>query len=62
MGAEKKQSRQVTGHARRAGTQILMSDYLHGYAIAQLIQQLSDDLLRVEEGALALSGAAEARI
>jgi PadR family transcriptional regulator, regulatory protein PadR len=25
---------------------------LHGYAIAQLIQQLSDDLLRVEEGSL----------
>jgi PadR family transcriptional regulator, regulatory protein PadR len=48
MGAEKKQSRQVKGHARRAGTQILMGDYLHGYAIAQLIQQLSDDLLRVE--------------
>jgi PadR family transcriptional regulator, regulatory protein PadR len=52
MGAEKKQSRQVKGHARRAGTQILMGDYLHGYAIAQLIQQLSDDLLRVEEGSL----------
>ena len=25
---------------------------LHGYAIAQLIQQLYDDLLRVEEGSL----------
>jgi transcriptional regulator len=25
---------------------------MHGYAIAQLIQQLSDDLLRVEEGSL----------
>ncbi len=25
---------------------------LHGYAIAQLIQQLSEDLLRVEEGSL----------
>lgn len=26
--------------------------HLHGYAIAQLIQQLSDDLLKVEEGSL----------
>jgi PadR family transcriptional regulator PadR len=31
---------------------ILMSGHLHGYGIAQLIQQLSDDLLRVEEGSL----------
>jgi len=31
---------------------ILMSGHLHGYAIAQLIQQLSGDLLRVEEGSL----------
>lgn len=26
--------------------------HLHGYAIAQLIQRLSDDLLKVEEGSL----------
>jgi hypothetical protein len=31
---------------------ILMSGHLHGYAIAQLIWQRSDDLLRVEEGSL----------
>src|SRR5204863_8089167 len=31
---------------------ILMRGHLHGYAIAQLIQQLSGDLLRVEEGSL----------
>ena len=31
---------------------ILMRGHLHGYAIAQLIQQLSDDLLRAEEGSL----------
>ena len=31
---------------------ILTRGHLHGYAIAQLIQQLSDDLLRVEEGSL----------
>ena len=30
----------------------LTRGHLHGYAIAQLIQQLSDDLLRVEEGSL----------
>ncbi len=28
---------------------ILMRGHVHGYAIAQLIQQLSGDLLRVEE-------------
>ena len=31
---------------------ILTRGHLHGYAIAQLIQQLSDDLLQVEEGSL----------
>src|SRR5262249_31719966 len=31
---------------------LLLRGHLHGYAIAQLIQQLSDDLLRVEEGSL----------
>jgi PadR family transcriptional regulator PadR len=31
---------------------ILTHGHLHGYAIAQLIQQLSEDLLRVEEGSL----------
>jgi PadR family transcriptional regulator PadR len=36
------------------GTEKPRADFLHGhgYAIAQLIQQLSDDLLRVEEGTL----------
>ena len=31
-----------------------MRGHFHGHAIAQLIQQLSDDLLRVEEGSLYL--------
>lgn len=30
----------------------LTRGHMHGYAIAQLILQLSDDLLRVEEGSL----------
>jgi transcriptional regulator len=30
----------------------LTRGHLHGYAIAQLIQQLSDDILRIEEGSL----------
>jgi PadR family transcriptional regulator PadR len=30
----------------------LTRGHLHGYAIAQLIKQLSDDLLQVEEGSL----------
>jgi DNA-binding PadR family transcriptional regulator len=29
---------------------VLMRGHLHGYAIVQLTQQLSDDLLRVDEG------------
>jgi len=37
----------------RIGPEYFMTrGHLHGYAIAQLIQQLSDDLLRVEEGSL----------
>ena len=31
---------------------ILVGGHLHGYPIVQMIQQLSDDLLRVEEGSL----------
>ncbi len=31
---------------------LLTRGHLHGYAITQLIQQLSDDLLQVEEGSL----------
>jgi PadR family transcriptional regulator, regulatory protein PadR len=30
----------------------LTRGHLHGYAIAQLIQQLSEDILRIEEGSL----------
>ena len=30
----------------------LTHGHLHGYAIAQLIQQLSEDILRIEEGSL----------
>lgn len=30
----------------------LTRGHLHGYAIAQLIQQISDDILQVEEGSL----------
>ena len=32
--------------------QTLMRGAMHGYAIAEFIQQSSDDILRVEEGAL----------
>jgi len=31
---------------------MLMRGHLHGYAMARLIQQLSADLLRVEDGSL----------
>jgi PadR family transcriptional regulator PadR len=36
-------------HARHARAE---DGHLHGYAIAQLIQQLSEDVLQVEEGSL----------
>jgi PadR family transcriptional regulator PadR len=52
MGAEKNRADLLPGTLDMLVLKILMSGHLHGYAIAQLIQQLSDDLLRVEEGSL----------
>lgn len=51
-GSIQNESRSFARDAGHAGPQILLRGHLHGYAIAQLIQQLSDDLLRVEEGSL----------
>ena len=50
MGPEKIRDDLLPGTLDMLVLKILMSGHLHGYAIAQLIQQLSDDLLRVEEG------------
>ena len=52
MGTEKNRADLLPGTLDMLVLKILMSGHLHGYAIAQLIQQLSDDLLRVEEGSL----------
>ena len=52
MGAERDRADLLPGTLDMLVLKMLMSGHLHGYAIAQLIQQLSDDLLQVEEGSL----------
>src|SRR5260370_12229144 len=52
MGIEKPKADLLPGTLDMMVLKILTRGHLHGYAIAQLIQQLSDDLLRVEEGSL----------
>lgn len=52
MATEKSRTDLLPGTLDMLVLKILLRGHLHGYAIAQLIQQLSDDLLRVEEGSL----------
>ncbi len=52
MGREKPKADLLPGTLDMLVLKTLTRGHLHGYAIAQLIQQLSDDLLRVEEGSL----------
>jgi PadR family transcriptional regulator PadR len=52
MGTEKSKADLLPGTLDMLVLKILMRGHLHGYAIAQLIQQLSDCLLRIEEGSL----------
>src|SRR5215470_9382941 len=52
MGTEKGKTDLMPGTLDMLVLRILMWGELHGYAIAQLIQQLSGDLRRVEEGSL----------
>ena len=52
MGAEKPKADLLPGTLDMIVLKVLVPGPLHGYAIAQRIQQLSDDLLRVEEGSL----------
>src|SRR5690348_16430469 len=52
MGDDKPRADLLPGTLDMLILKILMRGHLHGYAIAQLVQQLSDDLLRVEEGSL----------
>jgi PadR family transcriptional regulator, regulatory protein PadR len=52
MGTKKPKADLLPGTLDMMVLKILTRGHLHGYAIAQLIQHLSDDLLRVEEGSL----------
>jgi PadR family transcriptional regulator PadR len=52
MEAKRPKSDLLPGTLDMLVLKTLTRGHLHGYAIAQLIQQLSDDLLRVEEGSL----------
>src|SRR5450631_1441670 len=52
MGREKHKSDLMPGTLDMLVLKTLTRGYLHGYAIAQLIQQLSEDILQVEEGSL----------
>jgi PadR family transcriptional regulator PadR len=52
MGTEKPKSDLLPGTLDMLVLKTLTRGPLHGYAIAQWIQQVSDDLLRVEEGSL----------
>jgi len=52
MGKEKQKSDLLHGTLDMLVLKTLTRGHLHGYAIAQLIQQLSIDILQVEEGSL----------
>jgi PadR family transcriptional regulator PadR len=52
MGIIKAKAELIPGTLDMLVLKTLTRGHLHGYAIAQLIQQLSDDLLRLEEGSL----------
>ena len=52
MGTDKLKAELLPGTLDMMVLKILTRGHLHGYAIAQLILELSDDLLRVEEGSL----------
>jgi len=52
MGNAKSKADLLQGTLDMLVLKTLTHGHLHGYAIAQLIQQLSEDVLRVEEGSL----------
>jgi len=52
MGRENSKTDLLHGTLDMLVLKTLTRGHLHGYAIAQLIQQLSDDVLQVEEGSL----------
>jgi PadR family transcriptional regulator PadR len=52
MGTKKQKSEILPGTLDMLVLKTLTRGHLHGYAIAQLIQQLSEEILKVEEGSL----------
>jgi PadR family transcriptional regulator, regulatory protein PadR len=52
MGAKKQKSEILPGTLDMLVLKTFTRGHLHGYAIAQLIQQLSEEILKVEEGSL----------
>ena len=52
MGSENQKNDLLRGTLDMLVLKTLTRGPLHGYAIAQVIQQLSEDILRVEEGSL----------
>src|SRR5580658_278490 len=52
MGMEKARNDLLAGTLDMMVLKTLTRGHLHGYAIAQLLQQISDDVLQVEEGSL----------
>ena len=52
MGTQSTRTELLPGTLDMLVLKILMCGHLHGYAIAQLIKQMSDDLPQVEEGSL----------
>ena len=52
MGKDKQKSDLMPGTLDMLVLKTLTRGPLHGYAIAQLIHQLSEDILQVEEGSL----------
>ena len=52
MGKDKARNELLPGTLDMLVLKTLTHGHLHGYAIAQLIQQISGDVLQVEEGSL----------
>src|SRR5688572_33431954 len=52
MGADKPSNELIPGTLDMLVLKTVSRETMHGYAVAQTIQRLSQDVLRVEEGAL----------
>jgi PadR family transcriptional regulator PadR len=52
MGADKPSNELIPGTLDMLVLKTVSREAMHGYAVAQSIQRLSNDVLRVEEGAL----------